>query len=89
MKLLKDKRFYRFLLPSLAGAFLFVTPIVHNGNFTIPVAVFANGLLKLMGNGSSTVIWLLICLSAILTLVHKTVGIGLFAATQSWTACFP
>ena len=76
MKLLKDKRFYRFLLPSLAGAFLFVTPIVHNGNFTIPVAVFANGLLKLMGNGSSTVIWLLICLSAILTLVHKTVGIG-------------
>ncbi len=76
MKLLKDKRFYRFLLPSLAGAFLFVIPIVHNGNFTIPVAVAANALLKLMGNASTTVIWLLICLSAILTIIHKTVGIG-------------
>ena len=77
MKLLKDKRFYRFLIPSLAGVFLFVTPIVYDGNFTIPVAVAANGLLALMGNAATTIIWLLISLSTVLTVVHRAVGIGL------------
>ncbi len=75
MKLLKDKRFYRFLIPSLVGAFLFVTPIVYDGNFTIPVAIAANALLDLMGNASTTVIWLLISLSAVLTILHKTIGL--------------
>ena len=58
MKLLKDKRFYKFLIPSLIGAFLFVTPINQNGNLTIPIAVAANGLLDLMGDYAGTVIWL-------------------------------
>ena len=76
MKLLKDKRFYRFLIPSLIGAFLFVTPIIYDGNFTIPVAIAANGLLRLMGDTSTTVIWLLISISAVLTILHKWLGIG-------------
>ena len=45
MKILNDKRFWRFLIPSLIGAFLFITPINQNGNLTIPVAVAANALL--------------------------------------------
>ena len=76
MKLLKEKRFYKFLIPSLIGAFLFVTPINQDGNLTIPIAVAANKLLDLMGDNSLTIIWILISLSAILTLVHKTVGIS-------------
>ena len=71
MKLLHDKRFYRFLLPSLVGMFLFVTPIMQNGNLTIPIAVAANGLLDLMGEGSLTVIWLLICISTVVTVIHR------------------
>lgn len=75
MKLLKDKRFYRFLIPSLIGVFLFVTPIQYNGNLSIPVAVASSFLQELLGAHSVTVIWLLICASAIITIVHKTVGI--------------
>ena len=71
MKLLHDKRFYRFLLPSLVGMFLFVTPIMQGGNLTIPIAVAANGLLDLMGEGSLTIIWLLICLSTVVTVIHR------------------
>ena len=71
MKLLHDKRFYRFLIPSLVGAFLFVTPIMQGGNLTIPIAVAANALLNAMGGASLTVIWALICVSAVLTVVHK------------------
>ncbi len=77
MKILHEKRFYKFLIPSLIGAFLFVTPIQQNGNMTIPIAVVANKLLDIMGDSTLTIIWLLISLSAILTIIHKTVGIGL------------
>ena len=80
MNLLRQMRFYRFLIPSLIGAFLFVTPINQDGNLTIPIAVAANLLLDLMGDHSLTIIWGLISLSAILTIVHKTVGISLLRA---------
>ena len=77
MKLLNDKRFFRFLIPSLIGAFLFVTPINQDGNLTIPIAVVANALLDIISPFVLTLTWLLISLSAILTVIHKTVGIGL------------
>lgn len=96
MKLLKDKNFYRFFIPSLVGIFLFVTPVNQNGNLTIPIAVFANTLLELMGDSSTAVICLLISISAIVTLVHKFVGIkfikenpkldNLFTLTPFWFA---
>ena len=77
MNILNDKRFFKFLFPSLIGAFLFVTPIKQNGNMTIPIAVAANKLLDIMGDATLTIIWILISLSAILTIIHKSIGIGL------------
>ena len=71
MKLLKDKTFYKFLIPSLIGLFLFVTPIRSEGNLTIPIAVIANALLNLMGEHSSLVIYVLITISALVTIIHK------------------
>ncbi|MBQ1241844.1 MAG: YjiH family protein, partial [Oscillospiraceae bacterium] len=88
MKLLQDKRFFRFLIPSLIGAFLFITPISQDGNLTIPIAVAANALLALMGEGSRTVIWLLITLSALITVVHKTLGISLLRKNEKMDALF-
>jgi len=88
MKLLNDKRFYRFLIPSLIGAFLFVTPIRQEGNLTIPIAVVANKLLDLMGNFTLTIIWALISLSAILTLVHRFVGIPLLKQNEKLDSLF-
>lgn len=96
MKLLQDKRFWRFFFPSLIGAFLFVTPILQNGNLTIPIAVAANALLELMGNASLTVIWLLICLSTAVTVLHRLRPLpflkkdpkldGLFSVKGFWLA---
>ncbi len=76
MKLLKDIRFYKFLIPSLIGAFLFVIPINQNGNLTIPVAVVANKLLELVGEYMLTIIWALISISAIVTIWHRFLGVG-------------
>ena len=81
-QMLKDKRFYKFLFPSLIGGFLFVTPINRGGSLTIPIAVAANALLDLMGANTLTIIWLLISLSALVTLVHKTAGIGLLKKNE-------
>ncbi len=71
MKLLKNKTFYKFLIPSLMGLFLFITPIKNDGNLTIPIAVIANKLLNLMGDYSSLVIYVLISFSALMTIAHK------------------
>lgn len=73
--MIREKRFYKFLIPSLIGAFLFVTPISQNGNLTIPVAVAANKLLDIMGSFSISIIWALISLSAIITIIHRAKGI--------------
>ena len=86
--MMKEKRFFRFLIPSLIGAFLFVTPISQDGNLTIPVAVAANALLSFMGDFTLTIIWALISLSAILTILHRTVGIGLFKKNEKMNALF-
>ncbi len=88
MKLLKDKRFYKFLIPSLIGAFLFVTPINQGGNLTIPIAVAANALLDFMGNAALTVIWVLISLSAILTVLHKIFGFAFLKKNSKMNALF-
>ena len=86
--MLKEKRFYKFLIPSLIGAFLFVTPINQDGNLTIPIAVVANKLLDLMGDFTLTIIWLLISLSAIVTVIHKTVGISFLKRNQKLDSLF-
>ena len=72
MKILKDIRFYKFLIPSLIGAICFVVPVAREGNLTIPIAIVANRLLALMGDHALTVIWALISASAVLTLIYRT-----------------
>lgn len=83
-----DKRFFRFLIPSLIGSFLFVTPINQNGNLTIPIAVAANALLDFMGEYSLTVIWFLISVSAVITLVHRVAGIGIMTRYPKMDSLF-
>ena len=88
MQLLKDKRFYMFLIPSLIGAFLFVTPIQYDGNLTIPIAIAANFMLDLMGDHALTVIWLLISLSAVVTIVHKLRSLSILKRNEKLNALF-
>ena len=85
MKHMKDIRFYKFLIPSLIGAFLFVVPVNQNGNLTIPIAVAANKLLELMGDHTLTIIWLLISISSICPLLHRFIGLNIFEKNMSIT----
>lgn len=53
---------------------MFVTPIKQNGNLTIPIAVLSNLLLNWIGDCSSVLICGLIMVSAVVTVIHKLVG---------------
>jgi nucleoside recognition membrane protein YjiH len=88
MKYIKDNRFYKFFIPSLIGAILFVVPIKQNDNLTIPIAVAANKLLELMSEYTLDIIWLLISISAIVTLVHRFWGISVLKKDQKMNALF-
>lgn len=75
MRTKKYRSICKFLIPSLVGALLFVTPIRQHGSLTIPIAVLANALLHLMGDYSTYLICGLITLSAVITIIHKVAGI--------------
>lgn len=75
MKLLKDKRFYRFLIPSLIGLFLFVIPVPNplpgETGVSIPIGIAAKFLEKLVTDYFGAISWALISLSAIISILHK------------------
>ena len=88
MKLMKDIRFYKFFIPSLIGAILFVVPVKQNGHLTIPIAVAANKMLDLMGDHALTIIWSLISISFIVTLVHRFFGLTILKKNSKMDALF-
>lgn len=56
-----------FLLPSLLGVFLFITPIPYNGSVTIPVAILAKLFTARLGDWATWLITGLICSSALVS----------------------
>lgn len=88
MRLTKNKLFWRFLIPSLLGILLFVTPIQFEGNLSIPIAVASGCLQQLLADCSDTVLWIVISMSAILTIIHKLIGIPVFKRSAKLDALF-
>lgn len=88
MKLWKNKLFWRFLIPSIFGILLFVTPIQYEGNLSIPIAVASSILQRWLEGYSGTILWFLISLSSVLTLIHKAIGIPFFAKNQKLNSLF-
>lgn len=88
MKLWKNKLFWRFLIPSIFGILLFVTPIQYEGNLSIPIAVASSILQRWLEGYSGTILWVLISLSSVLTLIHKAICIPFFAKNQKLNSLF-
>lgn len=60
-----------FLIPSLTGLLLFVTPVSLNGEFTIPVALLAGGLKALLNEQLTTIITIIVCFTGLVTIITK------------------
>lgn len=71
----------KFIIPSLIGIFLFITPIKTEDGFTIPIAVLANGVESLLKNQLSAIMMIIIIVTAVMTVLAKVIGPNAFAKT--------
>ncbi|WP_163969454.1 YjiH family protein [Oceanobacillus halotolerans] len=78
----------RFVIPSLLGVFLFMTPISTGDGFTIPIAILANRIQGLLGNFLSLIMLVIILITAIMTVVAKLGGRKLFSSTPFFKNLF-
>lgn len=60
-----------FIVPSLIGLLLFMTPVSYQGDITIPIAIVAKALLSLLGDSITTVVTGVVLFTALLTLINK------------------
>ena len=84
----------RFLIPSIIGVILFMTPISYLGEITIPVAIFSKYVQNLLADMLPTIITILICSTAIISLItsifkpsyilNKSFLKGLFHVSTFW-----
>lgn len=65
------KTFLTFLIPSLIGLLLFMTPISYQDAITIPIAIVSKGLQNLLGNAVTAIVTTIVVITAIATLVCK------------------
>src|SRR5690625_5442309 len=68
----------KFIIPSLLGIFLFMTPIKSEGSFTIPIAILAGLIEDGLGAYLSLIMMIIIVLFAILTLIVNMIGCNNF-----------
>ncbi|PCS22764.1 YjiH family protein [Candidatus Enterovibrio escicola] len=83
-----------FFIPSLLGIFLFITPVMINGGFTIPITILAKTLLNVLGEHTAVVVTTIIVFSAMGSVFAHTSKPGfitqssflkdLFLATPIW-----
>ncbi|MFA1822452.1 YjiH family protein [Virgibacillus oceani] len=71
----------RFIIPSLIGIFLFITPVNTEEGFTIPIAIMANFVQDLLAEQLSAIILVIILVTAIFTLIAKLMGPDTFKKT--------
>ena len=64
----------KFIIPSLIGVLLFITPIKVEDGFTIPIGILAGMVEDLLANYLSLIMMLIIVMTAILTVIIKLGG---------------
>lgn len=62
--------FLTFLLPSLLGVLLFMTPIKVKGDITIPIAFLSNSLVDSLGDTASKIAVVFVCISFLGSLIY-------------------
>lgn len=71
LKVFTTSEILKFLIPSVIGIFLFITPISYKGNLTIGVGILADIFKGLLGAYLATFVTIIICISALITIIHK------------------
>lgn len=78
----------KFIIPSLIGVFLFMSPIKTDDGLTIPIAVLANWLQGVLANQLSAIMLVIIVITGAMTLLAKVLGPKAFAKTPFFQGLF-
>ncbi|MCG9696043.1 YjiH family protein [Shewanella sp. Isolate11] len=65
------KTFLTFLIPSLIGLLLFMTPISYQDAITIPIAIVSKALQNLLGEAITLIVSAIVVFTAVATLLYK------------------
>ncbi|WP_019612909.1 YjiH family protein [Psychromonas ossibalaenae] len=60
-----------FIIPSLIGLLLFMTPVSYQGALTIPIAIVSKGLQNFIGDSLTAIVTVIVVFTALVTLIHK------------------
>jgi len=66
-----------FIVPSLLGLLLFMTPVSYQGGITIPIAIVAKGLQNLLADYLTAIVTAIVVITALLTLINKLLKLPL------------
>ncbi len=65
------RTWFVFMVPSLIGVFLFMTPVSSGEFMTIPIAIMAKALQQLIADSAQLIMTLVICITGVLSLVFS------------------
>ncbi|NRD72878.1 YjiH family protein [Shewanella sp. VB17] len=65
------KTILTFIIPSLIGLLLFMTPISYQNAITIPIAIISKGLQAFLGDFLTAIVTAIVCLTAIASVITK------------------
>ncbi|MBV1758600.1 MAG: YjiH family protein [Dethiosulfatibacter sp.] len=82
------KDYMKFLLPSAIGVFLFLFPIVRDGAVNIPLGYLINSFKTLFKPFGMQLIYIVVILSALITLAHKIFKFDGIRKSSFWSAIF-
>ncbi|HLS60510.1 MAG TPA: YjiH family protein [Virgibacillus sp.] len=78
----------KFIIPSIIGIFLFMSPVKTADGFTIPIAILANWIEELLAKQLSAIMVIIIVLTALCTVLSKVREQQLFARTPFFQNLF-
>ncbi|SFA97631.1 nucleoside recognition GATE domain-containing membrane protein YjiH [Lentibacillus halodurans] len=78
----------RFIIPSVIGIFLFMTPVSTGEGMTIPIAVLADWIQEVLAGQLSAIMMIIIVLTAVLTVIARIKGSDAFAKTPFFQELF-
>ena len=80
--------FFVFLIPSLMGLFLFMTPVSYKGELTVPIALMASALQALLAPWIQTIVTGVIVFSAVMTVLATCIQPALLHRFIFWQKLF-
>src|SRR5699024_12364901 len=78
----------KFIIPSLLGVLLFMTPVKTEDGFTIPIGILANCIQGVLANQLSLIMMLIIIITVIMTVTARIIGEDKFNKTPCFQHSF-